>query len=252
MDQFMKMRKKMSMAESTRQVLNKSIDLLHKLSNKKIAKDSAKKELGSLLSHYFTSSFDGANGISKESKVKLELFLDQAYEILDKTDSGDTPLYEAIMMMNKVVVNNQVAEKVVNEQDTSAPVLRVKEPQERAQTEDEGDEKDEEEIEIEEEIEEEELESEEEEDSQEQHRGKMRINQEEPHNSIKKETGSPSTRRVQFERPTFKNRSYQKQKEVSTLVDEVLQQKFALENSIDQLNHSLRAIGFELRAIQPE
>lgn len=232
MDQFMKMRKKMSMAESTRQVLNKSIDLLHKLSNKKIAKDAAKKEVSALLSHYFTSMGESSNGISKESKVKLELFLDQAYEILDKTDSGDTPLYEAIMMMNKVVVNNQVPEKVEETVVSEAPSIRVSESKSAPEQWDDE-------------------EDEEEEDDEEY---QMKQNEDRPLRFEAKEMPKTSqpTRRVHFEKSSFQNRSQQKQKEVGNLVDEVLQQKFALENSIDQLNHSLRAMGFELRAIQPE
>jgi hypothetical protein len=104
MDQFHKVKKKMSMAEATRQVLNKSIDLLHKLSNKKLSKDEIKNQLDELLSTYFFNLYPE---IDEAVKMKLELFLEQSHEIVDKVSMGKAPLYEAIMLMNKVVVAYQ-------------------------------------------------------------------------------------------------------------------------------------------------
>lgn len=102
----------MSIAESTRQVLNKSIDLLHKLSNKKLPKEEIKQQLSNLLSNYFFAVYPDSNQrnfgeVDDGSKIKMELFLEQANEIVEKVASGKAPLYEAIMLMNKVVVNHQ-------------------------------------------------------------------------------------------------------------------------------------------------
>ncbi|MBM3202017.1 MAG: hypothetical protein FJZ56_06380 [Chlamydiae bacterium] len=104
MDQFHKVKKKMSIAESTRQVLNKSIDLLHKLSNKKLSRDEINKQLSELLTAYFASLHPEMN---EANSIKLDHFLKQAEEIVDKVANSKSPLYEAIMLMNKVVVSNQ-------------------------------------------------------------------------------------------------------------------------------------------------
>jgi len=107
MQQFIKMKKQVSMTESTRLVLNKSIDLLHKLSNGKWGKDEVKREMSSLLSTYFAAVYP------QGSLDKREHFIDQAYEIIDQVELGKVPLYEAIMLMNKVVVSLKPAEKAV-------------------------------------------------------------------------------------------------------------------------------------------
>ncbi len=138
MDQFYKVRKKMSIAESTRQVLNKSIDLLHKLSNRKLAKEEMKQQLSTLLSNYFFAVHpDSAKlnfgEVDETSKIKLELFLEQAYEICDKVSNGKAPLYEAIMLMNKVVVAHQPNHEEVPAQPT--PRLEVSEPLSRLEEE---------------------------------------------------------------------------------------------------------------------
>src|SRR3990167_836453 len=123
MQQFVKMRRQVSMAESTRLVLNKSIDLLHKLSNGKLGKEDVKKEISTLLSTYFVTVYpETSRGNDPESKFKLEHFLDQAYEIIDQVESGKVPLYEAIMLMNKVVVSlkpSEVAHALKAQEKTS-------------------------------------------------------------------------------------------------------------------------------------
>ncbi len=223
MDQFMKMRKKMSMAESTRQVLNKSIDLLHKLSNKKIAKDTARKELSGVLSQYFSSLGSNSSAIDQESKVKLEIFLDQAYEIIEKVDAGDAPLYEAIMMMNKVVVNNQVEEngrgKVPFIRPPEPPKMRMKEEFSQNDFDDDDDEDDE--------------------DDEEFRR---------PTKELKRSRERIEQAPVRFESP-IKSSRREPNGEVAELIGDVLKQREALERAVSHLNTVLYDLGFELKSL---
>lgn len=103
MDQFIKLRKKMTMTESTRQMLNKSIDLLHKLSKKKITTDAVKSELSTYLSNHILT----INQIDGDKKLQLEQFINLAGEIVDSVDGGKIPLYEGIMALNKMVMPEQ-------------------------------------------------------------------------------------------------------------------------------------------------
>lgn len=102
MEHFMKMKKKVSSTETTRQVLNKAIDLLHKLSNQKIKSEEVKSELSQVFSQYFLSQNGAENGIEERNKLKLEILLKETCDIVDRLDSGRIPLYESIMLMNKV------------------------------------------------------------------------------------------------------------------------------------------------------
>jgi hypothetical protein len=220
MDQFMKMRKKMSMAESTRQVLNKSIDLLHKLSNKKIAKETARKELSAVLSQYFSSLGSGL-AIDQERKVKLEIFLDQAYEIIEKVDAGDAPLYEAIMMMNKVVVNNQMEEagkERVSSIRPPEPKMKMREEISRSDYDDEDEEEEEE----------------------------FRRVEKTPRKA--KEHSRQISGSTRFE-SSIQEEVGDANQEVSLLIGEVLKQREALEKAVKHLNAVLHELGFELRSL---
>lgn len=95
------------MGEETRKVLNKSIDLLHKLSKGKITRKEARQELSALLAGHFLTSCTNNEGVDINQKVKLQCYLDEALEIVDKIDSGQAPLYEGILLMNKVIVKRQ-------------------------------------------------------------------------------------------------------------------------------------------------
>lgn len=106
MDQYMKIKKTLSLAESTRQILNKAIDLLHKLSNGKISKEETKHQLSSILSHYFLTIY--GEDLNSNEKQELKAFLASAHEVVDKVDGGKIPLYEAIMVMNKVIIHHQM------------------------------------------------------------------------------------------------------------------------------------------------
>ena len=100
MQPFMKMKKKIGMTESTRQVLNKAIDLLHRLSNKKLSEESARRELSTTLSTHFLSE----GGVEAHKKIKLQMVLEEANDVVTQLDKGKIPLYEAIMLVNRIVV----------------------------------------------------------------------------------------------------------------------------------------------------
>ncbi len=216
MQQFIKMRKQVSMTESTRLVLNKSIDLLHKLSNGKLGNEDVKKEVTVLLSTYFVTAYpESDRGDDPEKKLKLELFLDQAYEIIDQVESGKVPLYEAIMLMNKVVVSLKPFEQQQLEERAHTP-KRTALPSEREVIRFRPVPK-----EVDEEVFEEDL---------------------------NEERNMKMAERFEF-RKTEKQREMA-DPEVADLIQDVLKQKKALENSISHLNQSLSKIGFELRPIK--
>lgn len=246
MQQFIKMRKQVNMTESTRLVLNKSIDLLHKLSNSKMSKEEVKKELSVLLSTYFVTLYpDNGRGIDAEKKLKLEHFLEQAYDISDQVESGKVPLYEAIMLMNKVVVSLKP--------DSEDIELSKPKPNNNPPEEDE-EQKGEEELEEEEGQMEREMEKEEMKvfHNRVQERDRVRFRPiskevddtepfEEDRHLPREKLEKLRPRQAQIQAPT--------EGEVTDLIGNVLQKQQALESSIAQLNQSLNRIGFELKKL---
>ena len=127
MDEATKVEKK-GMSEQTRQMLNKSIDLLHKVSNRKIGAETAKKELLDILSHYFLHPFKSG---SDKHKGRFKALLDEVNEIVDKIESGRAPLYEAIMQVNKAVMHlpqNFIEEKegITMKESHTCPIVKEK------------------------------------------------------------------------------------------------------------------------------
>ena len=107
MQSFMKMKKKVGMTESTRQVLNKAIDLLHRVSNKKLSEEAARRELATALSTHFLAE----GGVEEEKKIKLQVVLEEASNVVSQLEKGKIPLYEAIMMVNRIVVSENFPKK---------------------------------------------------------------------------------------------------------------------------------------------
>lgn len=123
MQPFMKMKKKIGMTESTRQVLNKAIDLLHRLSNKKLSEESAKKELSTTLSAHFVAE----GGVEEQKKIKLQMVLEEANGVVSQLDRGQIPLYEAIMLVNRIVVSGANKEEAPLKETKIEPIqLRTK------------------------------------------------------------------------------------------------------------------------------
>lgn len=103
MDHFMKMRKKVSMAESTRQVLNKCIELIHRVKGGKINTEEGKEEVAHVLSGYFIEKSGSSGDISESDKLKLEIFIKRAQEVIDRVSTGMCQTHDGIMFMNKIV-----------------------------------------------------------------------------------------------------------------------------------------------------
>lgn len=218
MQQFIKMKKQVSMTESTRLVLNKSIDLLHKFSNKKMRNEDVKKEMATLLSTYFMTLFPEAEGGSDaESKLQLQHFLDNAYDIVDKVETGQAPLYEAIMLMNKVVVSLKPVKR--QESEDHFEKFIAEEAHRRGERE----------VvrfrPVAAEVSEEEFQEDFVEQKEQMRVGAMSIQQEEQSSST--------------------------EDDASQLLGNVLKQKRALEQSVKNLNESLAAIGYELKPLDP-
>ncbi|MCH9612879.1 MAG: hypothetical protein S4CHLAM102_13790 [Chlamydiia bacterium] len=104
--------RKPTLAEDVRQVLNQSIDLLHKLSSEKISKEIALEELRKVQKSSYERQLkalgDQADGLTQAYDSAFESFMAHVSEIVDGLDAGTSPLYESIMLMNKAVVNAQI------------------------------------------------------------------------------------------------------------------------------------------------
>jgi len=223
----MKMGNRGNMAEKTRQILNKSIDLLHKLSKKKTSSKLAKQEISTLLSNHFLSSNSQSEGIDTDQKVKFQCYLDEAYGIVDKIDNGQAPLYEGIMLMNKVIVKNQ-SEKAKDEKSVrkslhfdSLENNSFQEGEDSASEEDDFKEEDHEML------------------SDQFDRSGKQVEEElvKPvRMSLKPDENSEEIAPIQSQ-----------QMGVNELMQEVLKNKEILEKSILKLNKTLHEVGFELR-----
>ena len=66
MQAFIKGKKRGGMQEATRQVLNRAIDLLHRVSNKKVSEEIALRELTADLSTHFLAEEGGASKIASD------------------------------------------------------------------------------------------------------------------------------------------------------------------------------------------
>lgn len=109
------------MGEETRKVLNKSIDLLHKLSKEKITAKQARQELSTILAGHFLASNQDSKGIDINQKVRLKRYLDEALSIVDQISTKQAPLYEGILLMNKVILKRQSEEVVPLNETTLSP-----------------------------------------------------------------------------------------------------------------------------------
>ena len=102
MDAFSKIRKSAGREEQKRQMINKAIDLLHKLSNKRLDYDDAKSEISRVISEYYVLD-DSAVG--ENTKINLELMINNSFDVLNGVKDEKLNLYQAIMLMNKVMAH---------------------------------------------------------------------------------------------------------------------------------------------------
>lgn len=128
MDTFSKIRKTASQEEQKRQMINKAIDLLHKLANKRLEFDEAKTEISRVVSEYYV--MDESEGVKDNLKVNLEIMMGNAFDVLEGVKDEKLNLYQAIMLMNKVMAHpGQISEKPEKKVET-VPAVKKEEPKE--------------------------------------------------------------------------------------------------------------------------
>ncbi len=103
MDAFSKIRKSAGREEQKRQMINKAIDLLHKLSNKRLDYDDAKIEISRLISEYYL--LDENQGLEENTKLNLELMINNSFDVINGVKEEKLNLYQAIMLINKVMAH---------------------------------------------------------------------------------------------------------------------------------------------------
>jgi hypothetical protein len=106
MDAFSKIRKTAGREEQKRQMINKAIDLLHKLANKRLDFDEAKSEISRVVSEYYV--IDDTEGVEGNDKINLELMMNNAFDVISGVKDEKLNLYQAIMLMNKVMAHTEV------------------------------------------------------------------------------------------------------------------------------------------------
>ena len=79
MDSFSKIRESGEREEQKRQMINKAIDLLHKLANKRVDYDEAKSEISRVVSEYYVIEEDS---IADHAKINLEVMINNSIDIL--------------------------------------------------------------------------------------------------------------------------------------------------------------------------
>jgi hypothetical protein len=104
MDTFSKIRKSVGQEEQKRQMINKAIDLLHKLANKRLEFDDAKSEISKVVSEYYV--IDEVLGVEDNTKINLEVMINNAFDVLEGVQQEKLNLYQAIMLMNKVMAHH--------------------------------------------------------------------------------------------------------------------------------------------------
>lgn len=109
MDAFSKIRKTAGREEQKRQMINKAIDLLHKLANKRLDFVEAKSEISRVVSEYYV--IDDKEGVEGNDKINLEVMMNNAYDVISGVKEEKLNLYQAIMLMNKVMARAGSGEK---------------------------------------------------------------------------------------------------------------------------------------------
>ena len=216
MQPFMKMKRKQGMNEQTRQVLNRAIDLLHRLSSKRISEEGARRELSAALSAHFLAE----DGIESGKKIKLQLILEEATTVISQLDRGEIPLYEAIMLVNRIVVSAIVKQPPPIPKDSIAPIqyrARIN-PYEAS-----------EELEIEEDVD--------------------FVSQEFDISGESREKDLQVARTIKVEEKLHNAPPKQSEDDITALLSKVLINKKQLEAAIFELNDTLQSTGFELRPL---
>ena len=189
MDAFSKIRKSAGREEQKRQMINKAIDLLHKLANKRLEFDEAKSEISRVVSEYYV--IDEEEGVKDDAKINLELMINNAFDVISGVKEEKLNLYQAIMLMNKVMAHQE---------SVSDTVLSTKENEIESQKEDK------------------------------------------PIEKPKKEE------KIEVVKKTISK----EEKLFAIHMNEVLENKKKLHQSIEELNEILKDHGFSLKALDPK
>ncbi|MBM3193853.1 MAG: hypothetical protein FJZ59_06460 [Chlamydiae bacterium] len=215
MQPFMKMKKKIGMTESTRQVLNRAIDLLHRLSNKKLSEESARKELNTTLSQHFLSE----GGVEAQKKIKLQMILEEANDVVTELDKGKIPLYEAIMLVNRIVSNgvNKEPPPLPDNRITSANAIEPFDNRPKITPY---------------------------EDDAEFVSQEFDVSGDQREKNLQMKISQKIQEKIEEAPPK------QSEDDVALLMNRVLMNKKELENAISDLNGTLQSVGFELRPIE--
>ncbi|MCH9621492.1 MAG: hypothetical protein S4CHLAM20_09120 [Chlamydiia bacterium] len=138
MDTFSKIRKSASQEEQKRQMINKAIDLLHKLANKRMEYSDATAEVSRIVSEYYV--IDEVEGVADNAKINLEVMINNAFDVLEGVKNEKLNLYQAIMLMNKVMAHGaqvnkepkKKVEKLVQKEieEVKDEIVKVEEKQE--------------------------------------------------------------------------------------------------------------------------
>ena len=123
MDTFSKIRKSAGREEQKRQMINKAIDLLHKLANKRLDYDDAKSEISRVVSEYYV--IDDEEGMGENAKINLEVMINNSFDVLEGIRDEKLNLYQAIMLMNKVMAHQEPVKAKPKVEVQTAPVQEV-------------------------------------------------------------------------------------------------------------------------------
>jgi len=123
MDTFSKIRKSAGREEQKRQMINKAIDLLHKLANKRLDYDEAKSEISRVVSEYYV--IDDEDGMGDNAKINLEVMINNSFDVLEGIKDEKLNLYQAIMLMNKVMAHQEPVKVKPKVEIQTAPIQEV-------------------------------------------------------------------------------------------------------------------------------
>ncbi len=123
MDTFSKIRKSAGREEQKRQMINKAIDLLHKLANKRLDYDDAKSEISRVVSEYYV--IDDEEGMGDNAKINLEVMINNSFDVLEGIKDEKLNLYQAIMLMNKVMAHQEPLKAKPKVEVQATPIQEV-------------------------------------------------------------------------------------------------------------------------------
>jgi hypothetical protein len=96
---------------------------LHKLANKRLDYDDAKSEISRVVSEYYV--IDDEEGMGDNAKINLEVMINNSFDVLEGIKDEKLNLYQAIMLMNKVMAHQEPVKVKPKVEVQTAPVQEV-------------------------------------------------------------------------------------------------------------------------------